>query len=220
MSRVSSSTLSSPYARTSVMGIVLALLLGGCEYGTTPSEPPSATSTTTASPASGSSVPTPPPTSPAAYKPADAKGKAQNVPVPVMPELAKENTKAGLEAFIGYWFQLLSYAYETGDIAKVKELSRESCALCSDLLSGVSNNYTDGRWLVGGQYATPVIDALWEPNASSQSAKVQVLQQEIRYVNVDGSFGREPTAATNDAAAFFGVFADGAWSTANLGVIR
>lgn len=156
----------------------------------------------------------------AAYKPADANGKAQNVPVPVMPELAKENSKAGLEAFIGYWFQLLSYAYETGDVAKAKELSRETCLLCSDLLSGVSTNYTEGRWLVGGQYATPVIDVLWEPNATTQSAKVQVLQQEIRYVNVDGSFGRDPTAATNDAAAFFGVFVDGAWFAADLGVIR
>lgn len=129
MSRVSSSTLSSPYARTSVMGIVLALLLGGCEYGTTPSEPPSATSTTTASPASGSSVPTPPPTSPAAYKPADAKGKAQNVPVPVMPELARENSKAGLEAFIGYWYATLSYAYETGDTKQLLPISSPACAL-------------------------------------------------------------------------------------------
>ncbi|WP_309075700.1 DUF6318 family protein [Paenarthrobacter sp.] len=160
------------------------------------------------------------PSAPPVYKPADAKGKAENVPIPVMPELAKENSKAGLEAFIGYWFQLLSYAYETGDTARAKELSNESCLLCADLLSGVATNYTEGRWLVGGKYQTPVIDVIWEPSAASQPAKVQVLQQQILYVNVDGSHGREPTAAINDAAAFFGEFADGSWSTTDLGVIR
>ncbi|BCW60618.1 MULTISPECIES: DUF6318 family protein [Micrococcaceae] len=142
------------------------------------------------------------------------------MPVPVMPELAKENSKAGLEAFIGYWFQLLSYAYETGDSARAKELSSESCVLCMDLVAGVATNYTDGRWLVGGQYRTPVVEVLWQPSAVSQPAKVQVLQQQIIYMNPDGTNGREPTAATNDAAAFYGVFSDGSWATTDLGVIR
>ncbi|WP_235036432.1 DUF6318 family protein [Arthrobacter sp. 18067] len=137
-----------------------------------------------------------------------------------MPELAKENSKAGLEAFIGYWFQLLSYSYETGDDSRAKELSSESCLLCTDLLSGVATNYTDGRWLIGGQYRTPVIEVLWQPSAASQTAKVQVLQQQTIYMNADGTNGREPTAATNDAAAFFGVFNNGSWSTTDLGVIR
>ncbi|MFE4195779.1 DUF6318 family protein [Paenarthrobacter sp. NPDC056912] len=137
-----------------------------------------------------------------------------------MPELAKENSKAGLEAFIGYWFQLLSYAYETGETERVKALSSGSCALCTDLLSGVATNYTEGRWLVGGRYRTPVIEVLWQASATPQPAKVQVLQEEILYMNPDGSNGRKPTAATNDAAAFFGVFSDGSWSTTDLGVIR
>ncbi|WP_364323123.1 DUF6318 family protein [Paenarthrobacter nitroguajacolicus] len=198
------------------------MLLSGCQGGATPSSSPTETSTTTAPPASSDPVPeaSATPSAPAVYKPADAQGKAQNVPVPVMPELAKENSKAGLEAFIGYWFQLLSYAYETGDTARAKDLSSESCLLCADLLSGVATNYTEGRWLVGGKYQTPVIDVIWEPSAASQPAKVQVLQQQILYLNADGSHGREPTAAINDAAAFFGEFADGSWSATDLGVIR
>ncbi|MHA7194903.1 DUF6318 family protein [Paenarthrobacter nitroguajacolicus] len=198
------------------------MLLSGCQGGATPSSSPTETSTTTAPPASSAPVPeaSATPSAPAVYRPADAQGKAQNVPVPVMPELAKENSKAGLEAFIGYWFQLLSYAYETGDTARAKDLSSESCLLCADLLSGVATNYTEGRWLVGGKYQTPVIDVIWEPSAASQPAKVQVLQQQILYLNADGSYGREPTAAINDAAAFFGEFADGSWSATDLGVIR
>ncbi|MGF4044659.1 DUF6318 family protein [Paenarthrobacter nitroguajacolicus] len=209
-------------ARPAVLALALAMLLSGCQGGATPSSSPTETSTTTAPPASSAPVPeaSATPSAPAVYRPADAQGKAQNVPVPVMPELAKENSKAGLEAFIGYWFQLLSYAYETGDTARAKDLSSESCLLCADLLSGVATNYTEGRWLVGGKYQTPVIDVIWEPSAASQPAKVQVLQQQILYLNADGSYGREPTAAINDAAAFFGEFADGSWSATDLGVIR
>ncbi len=59
------------------------------------------------------------PTASAIYKPADASGKAQNVPVPVLPEAAKAETKEGLEAFARYWFELLSYGYETGDVDAV-----------------------------------------------------------------------------------------------------
>jgi hypothetical protein len=137
-----------------------------------------------------------------------------------MPELAKENSKEGLEAFIRYWFALLSYAYETGDASEAQTLADDSCVLCSDLFAGVATNYSDGRWLIGGLYKTPVIEVLWRSSATSQSAKVQVLQQEIHYINADGSAGREPTKAINDAAAFFGVFRNGGWSTTDLGVIR
>ncbi|MDI2035576.1 DUF6318 family protein [Paenarthrobacter nitroguajacolicus] len=222
MPRLAHAFLSSVRVRATVLLVGSAVLLSGCQGGSGPSATPSGTSTTTASPTSGESDTPVPATSgtPGVYKPADANGKAQNVPVPVMPELAKENSKAGLEAFIGYWFQELSYAYETGETSRARDLSRNTCILCTDLLSGVATNYSDGRWLIGGQYRTPKIEILWGPSNSVQSAKVQVLQQQILYMNADGSAGREPTAETNDAAAFFGVFANGTWSVSDLGVIR
>ncbi|MFF1831909.1 DUF6318 family protein [Paenarthrobacter sp. NPDC058040] len=207
------------HSLSAAVGVSALVLLTGCQGGSTPPE----TSTTTAPPASSaaaSRTPTPAPTSSGAYKPADANGKAQNVPVPMMPALAKENSKEGLEAFIRYWFQLLSYAYETGDGHAAKDLSAVECVLCSDLLSAVATNYTDNRWLVGGQYETPVIEVLWQPHGNQQSAKVQVLQQEIVYMNSDGSQGRAPTSATNDGAAFFANFSNGIWTVTNLGVIR
>ncbi|MFJ4267405.1 DUF6318 family protein [Paenarthrobacter nicotinovorans] len=222
MSRVTFAALLSLRGPAVVLTVGAAVLLSGCQGPATPSGSPSETGSTTASPTVSVSVPAASATSSSsgAYKPADAQGKAQNVPVPVMPELAKENSKAGLEAFIGYWFQELSYAYETGDTAKADELSNDTCRLCNDLLSGVAANYSNGRWLIGGQYQTPVVEVFWAPSSPSQSAKVQVLQQQILYMNGDGSAGREPTGETNDAAAFFGVFADGSWSVTDLGVIR
>ncbi len=108
MSRLSFATFPFVHVRTAVFGLTAIVLLSGCQGGSAPSASPSETSSTTASPTLSVSAPavsaTGIPTAAAVYKPADATGKAQNVPVPVMPELAKENSKAGLEAFIGYWY--------------------------------------------------------------------------------------------------------------------
>jgi hypothetical protein len=154
------------------------------------------------------------------YKPADAKGKAENVPVPVMPEVAKENTKEGLEAFIRYWFQLFSYAYETGETTAVMEHSSMTCVLCGHLVKSINANYMDDRWLVGGTFQTPVVEVLWDPALSSQQGKLQLIQQEIHYFDRGGSESRSATAATNDAAAFFANYRDGSWQTTDVGIIR
>lgn len=226
MPRLSFASFTVLTVRIAAAALGISLLLTGCQGGSSPGSPPSETRSTTASPTLGASSsgaassPSPSTAPSGVYKPADAKGKAQNVPVPVMPELAKENTKEGLEAFIRYWFALLSYAYETGDVSGAKALADDGCVLCSDLFAGVATNYSEGRWLVGGTYQTPIIEVLWRTSATSQSAKAQVLQKEILYMNPDGSYGREPTPATNDAAAIFGVFRNDAWLAIDLGVIR
>ena len=104
---------SRPLRMTAIAVVVAAALaLSGCNSGGDPNSggtiSPASTATESVSP---SASPTPTPT--AAYKPADAAGPAQNVPVPVLPEVAKTETKEGLEAFARYWFELLSYGYET-----------------------------------------------------------------------------------------------------------
>jgi hypothetical protein len=223
MSRLSFASFSSFHVRTAVSCLTAAVLLSGCQGGSAPVRPPSETSSTTASPTfsvSAQAASATPVAPPAVYKPADATGKAQNVPVPVMPELAKENSKAGLEAFIGYWFQLLSYAYETGDTARTRGLSSPTCPLCQHLAESVEANYADGRWLLGGTFLTPVVEVSWDPNTSTQQGKLQVIQQEIRYFEADGSEGRGITAATNDAAAIFADYRDGSWLTTGVGIIR
>ncbi len=110
MPRQTFMSLSFVRTRLAVAALAIAMLLSGCQGGTTPGSPASPTGSTTATPTTSAASPLAPSVSaatssaPAVYKPADAQGKAQNVPLPVMPELAKENSKAGLEAFIGYWY--------------------------------------------------------------------------------------------------------------------
>src|SRR6478736_4822990 len=115
--------------------LTAAVLTGtACTSGqASPGATPSSGSPATSSSAS----PTPTPTPTASYKPADASGRAQNVPVPVLPEAAKAETKEGLEAFARYWYELLNYAYETGDLTRISSISSATCALCGKVFPGI-----------------------------------------------------------------------------------
>ncbi|WP_309075912.1 DUF6318 family protein [Paenarthrobacter sp.] len=206
--------------RPAVLALALAMLLSGCG-GATPSSSPTETSTTTATPTSSFSVPeaSATPSAPAVYKPADAQGKAQNVPVPVMPELAKENSKPGLEAFIGFYYAVKNYANETGDITNLSELNSPECTACGKLLDGTSDSYINGRWMAGGRITVPTMELDWQADDLSHLAKVQLIQDAITYYNSDGTEGRPPSAATNSAFVFVARFHT-SWKVVEIGVIR
>ncbi|MEJ1116443.1 DUF6318 family protein [Paenarthrobacter sp. CCNWLY172] len=224
MPRLSSATFPLVLARTGAIAVGLALLLTGCQGGTTRSAPPPEPDSTTASPTTSASVPaasaTPesPPTS-AVYKPADAKGKAENVPVPVMPELAKENSKAGLEAFIGYYYEVGNYVNETGNVAELSALSDPACLICTHLNEASIDSYKNGRWMVGGKMRTPTVEVDWDPQEASHVARVQVIQDAIAYYNEDGTEGRPSDVATNDVFVVVASFQTG-WKVVDTGVIR
>ncbi|MEO3941369.1 DUF6318 family protein [Paenarthrobacter nicotinovorans] len=141
------------------------------------------------------------------------------MPVPVMPELAKENSKAGLEAFIGYWYAQLSYVDETGDMASWLPLISEDCRLCLRLKESGEDGYIDGRWLVGGRISVPVIEVQWASGDATQWSKVQVIQEAISYYNADGTTGRASDGTTNDAFALFAKYVEGQWAVTDLGLL-
>ena len=199
--------------------VAAAVLLTGCQGGSGPS--PSGEPTTTASPTASGSVAPAPATSTAAgaYKPADATGKAQNVPVPVMPELAKENSKAGLEAFIGYWYATYSYAIETGDLTAWRNITNTAIPVAVAHIDSVRLNYIEGRWMAGGRLVKPRVDVTWNSSPDQiQSAKVQVIQEAIQSYDAVGTKGQADSAATNTADAVFAKYRDG-WQVTDYGSI-
>jgi hypothetical protein len=204
--------------RTATFAVVAAaaLALTGCNSGGEPNNggttSPSATESVTPSA-------TPTPTPAAAYKPADATGRAQNVPVPVLPEVAKTETKEGLEAFARYWYSTLSYAYETGDTELLESNSSPGCVFCSGLRDAITAAWNGGRWVAGGTIETPNIEARFKSGAPSQ-ATVQVLQKQTEIHMADGSLYQEPTKATNAASQATVTFSGDGWIMTNLGLIR
>ncbi|MGF6835272.1 hypothetical protein QF015_003467 [Paenarthrobacter sp. TE4293] len=221
MSRDSYATFPSLHARMVVIGLAAAVLLSGCRGGSTPSAPSSEQSSTTASPASSALVPaaSATPSASAGYKPADAKGKAENVPVPVMPELAKENSKAGLEAFIGYWYATYSYATETGDLKAWMASTDTTTESGAAYKRAIVANYANDSWLVGGKIDIPSIEVLWQIGAEFQVAKVQVIQDEIEYFDAEGRIRQQPSEASNTAEAVKAAFRDGSWQVIDNGLI-
>ena len=135
---------------------------------------PGATAAPESSSPAASPTPTATPAPAASYKPADASGKAQNVPVPVLPEAAKAETKEGLEAFARYWYALLNYAYETGDLAPVEAVSSQTCALCGEVFPGIERWNTDGRWIVG---ATITVHAVQSTFVRTETGDFQIAIQ-------------------------------------------
>jgi hypothetical protein len=139
--------------------LLVALLLTGCGDSDdgAPASPSSAASASTPPPASAAVTPSPGAT-PADYVPASLDGPAQNVPKPVMPELAKQESKEGAQAFLDYWSDAMWYAYQTGDTSYAREIVSSSCAVCQEELKTIRQAYKLGAWLVGGRETLEIQD--------------------------------------------------------------
>ena len=178
---------------------------------------PGATAAPESSSPAASPAQTATPTPTASYKPADATGRAQNVPVPVLPEAAKAETKEGLEAFARYWFQLLSYGYETGDLSRLVNLTSSACRACDRAKTVMTGWNEAGRWLVGGKTETPSVSTKFvvAPDGNYQVA-VQVSQGSISYYNADGTLHQADPKPDDTGNLMLAVFRNGAWYVNNI----
>ena len=149
-----SDRLTAAAARLGAMGLAAILVLGGCSGS---SGDPNAEASERSPLASERSEPTEnatssvPPSPTATYKPATAEGPAENVRLPVIPELAKEESAEGLRAFGEYWFSLVNYGYETGDAAPVREISAPDCEICASFYEDLDEGYVNDDWIQGGK---------------------------------------------------------------------
>lgn len=194
-----------------------AVALSGCNSGSDPNSTGTSPSVSVTESVTPSATPTPT----AAYKPADATGPAQNVPVPVLPEVAKTETKEGLEAFVTHWFAQLSFAYQTGDISGVEAITSPGCEFCSNITSSLKTNYQGGRWLAGGKIKVPSTMTVSEPAADElYQVIVQVQQATITYHDPGGSEFRAATEPSDTANVLLVSFKDAAWHVVGLHPLR
>ncbi len=196
--------------------LAVVLVLAGCSAP--PGAPPGSTGSATTAPREST---TPRPTIAGPYKPATDKGPAENVPVPVLPEAAKEFSKEGLEAFAEYWFSTLGYLFETGNSDPMMAVTEPGCQACDLMVKLVEPVYEDGGWLVGGQmkvvqtisYFTPLSDGDYQ-------AQVEAMQIKVTYFNADGSMAKEldqHPVATNIVNAHW---EDGRWIASKGELLR
>ncbi|NKX53185.1 DUF6318 family protein [Arthrobacter mobilis] len=158
------------------------------------------------------------PSATAAYKPASAEGPAENVPVPKIPEAAKEKSKKGLKAFVKYWYETLSFAYETGDFGPMKEVSGPGCAGCGRVEETISERHADGKWLVGGKLVVvgSVIEQFHPAPDGTYQVLTQVDQEPIFFYLPDGTLKQQTKHDIGIVDVINAEFADGRWTAKNV----
>ncbi|MBT2521036.1 hypothetical protein J7E80_08580 [Arthrobacter sp. ISL-28] len=125
-----------------------------------------------------------------------------------------------MEEYTKYWFSLLSYGFETGDVAASSKQTSPSCVFCSALKKSIAAGYQKGGWLAGGHLSTPSVQSNFKIGASRQQVVVQVIQEETTYYRADKSVGRSPAPGSNTAAVVLATYAHGKWSISDMHPLR
>ena len=168
-----------------------AVLLVGVLAGCSGASGDSGTGGPSPSQSSVSAAPSPSPTPSATYKPASAEGPAENVPLPVMPEAAKSESKEGLEAFARYWYELVNYGFETGDTEPIRAISGPDCAVCKTFYQMVDKGYENTDWIAGGKIDVQGIhsDYVLTPEGRYQ-VLIQERQETLAYYGPAGLYNQ------------------------------
>ncbi|MGW9415563.1 DUF6318 family protein [Arthrobacter cupressi] len=188
-----------------------ALLASGCQRG----EAPTPVQTVTAV-----SAPTPTAAPGPSYKQASANGKALNVPVPVMPPIAKQNSKQGLEAFTKYWYSTYTYAVQTGDLKLWLESQDLPKDQATDYQKAMDRNFAKGRWTVGGRALVQAVDVKWvKQPVEPQQVFVRVNEEAISYYAAPSKTWQASIPATKQTEVLLTTFVDGQWRINAHGIV-
>lgn len=100
---------------------------------------------------------------------------------PSLPAAASAQTLPGGQAFVRYWFALLSYALQTGDAASVDAVTRPECAQCATALAGIRQVKASGGSVRGGAFTVRDVTTttLWSPDRPIFDATLDRLPRSI-----------------------------------------
>ncbi|MHA7281814.1 DUF6318 family protein [Arthrobacter sp. TMS2-4] len=150
--------------------------------------------------------------------PASSAGPATNIPVPVKPALADENTVEGLEAFTEYWLELFSYGYETNDWAPFEAVTDPGCRTCAKYKEIVQDIYANGRYISGGAFVMSDFGTDFELNTqSSIQAFVTNGQSDITFYDSSGVAIRTDQAPDPVVDVIFATFTTDGWLMLDFG---
>ncbi len=159
--------------------VVGSLLLSGCQGSEAGDSPP----------ASGGAA------GPSASSTAGTAGPAADLQPPEKPAGIDAESQIGLETFTRYWFELLSYGYESNDWVPLQTVTDRGCDTCTNVIGEVRKHYESGGWITGGRITVNSISTSGEPGAQGPiSSYVELEQTELKYLDKSG---RE--AAVSDA---------------------
>ena len=83
------------------------------------------------------------------FIPATTEHPAQNVPKPLMPDYINEYSSDGMYAFIAYWMEAINYAYLTGDLKPLSQITDPYKIIHPEILKMYEDNT---GWVIGPQH--------------------------------------------------------------------
>jgi hypothetical protein len=135
----------------------------------------------------------------------------------VLPEAAKAQTKAGLEAFARYWYTTVSYAYETGDIAPMELVSSPTCVSCGRVKKVVQGWHSEGRWLAGGKLVVEGVQTNFiESRPAEYQVVIQVYQDALSYYRGDKTLDEKTERGPAVGDIMIATFGGGAWKAVTV----
>ncbi|MHA7207489.1 DUF6318 family protein [Arthrobacter sp. MDT1-65] len=193
------------------------VLLTGCQSDPDPTTEPGPEPPPSSSSASSSASAVPTASATPEPSPASSAGPAANIPVPVKPALADENSAEGLEAFTEYWFELFSYGYETNDWAPFNAVTDPGCRTCEQTREVVRGSYSDGGWIRGGEFELLDFSVDFRVNTSgSIQGFVDYQQSDLMYYDKHGRglLEKAPEASLN---TIYAVYQETGWLLLDFG---
>lgn len=146
------------------------------------------------------------------FEPATLEHPARNVPKPVMPEEAKQETEAGAQAFLDYRADAQWYLMQTGDASLVREVTSKSCEACERQFTQTADVYSSGHWAAGGLETYQIIpDSLSMSENGIYTVPVGVNNRGAKIIeNKEVAIEQEPIKSTDDLDASL-AFEGGSW---------
>jgi len=129
-----------------------------------------------------------------------------------MPEEAKVETKEGLIAFAGYWYELVNYGYETGDVGPVKAVSGPDCFACQSFYRGMTDVYGTGGWLEGGEIEILSIGSEFQLTANNRhQVLISGRQADMVYWDQNGNADKRPGDEESFLQIMEASYENGSW---------
>lgn len=146
------------------------------------------------------------------FEPATLEHPARNVPKPVMPEEAKQETEAGAQAFLDYRTDAVWYAFQTGDTSLVRGITSDGCEKCVDQFNRIDEIYSDGGWIAGGYEGGGILEGGFIQGADGiYSLPVETNSSGVKVVNENRLISQQHPFDTTEGFNVNLIFKDKKW---------
>lgn len=140
------------------------------------------------SPDEDSPAPSPqssPSTSEASAPAETAESPPAETPPPLPPQ-AQVPDADGAAAFIRHYFDVVNYAYRTGDVAALGSLEAADCKSCASANQSIGDTYARGGTIEGGALSVDDVVATPGPPGTALEVRAVISQAEGAYLDKSG----------------------------------